>query len=298
MDGETRHVIPFEKPAPKAGAVLADVNDTGDWTQDLPPFEDQSQHGLETEECVSASLANVIDSQAKRQGRPQERSARFLAKVSGTGHGGNSYPAVWQALHDFGVCLRALWDWPATNPVTWDQYYADVPPAVLAAAKEFFAEWDVSEPQYLAEITVDAINAALKKSPVWFCNAYHSMMIYRPITDRIWVFDTEADATAGFGSFPLSYLPQIVAAANVQLTPKAMPTFDPAAFVAANDKKLIRYAGDGTLALSLQGKLQVVTEARAGFAAMAMLEYGIAGAPVTVTDPEQWKALAAVSVNF
>lgn len=298
------HVITGDKSFVHLGAQATPMrvmNPSGNWTAWLPPFEDQSQHGLETFACVSYSLNNVLDTQASFQGHWQVSSDRFLAKVSGTVEGqGNSYANVFSAIAEDGVPPRTEWDWPSDNPCPWSSYYADIPAQVIVDATKYLGEWDLNVPQYM-DLDVDTMRSNLQYSPIWFCTDSHSMMIYRMDDQYFYIYDSEAADTNGLTKLPFSWLPNIVAAANVQITPKTMPTFDPQAFIAANDLKIIFSHVDETVGFVEQGKFKIPSTTERKVQLLFDLQMrGVSGPAntVNVTDPSQWQSLMGVAVQF
>jgi len=83
--------------------------------------------------CVSFSAVHCIESQElKKYGFTHEYSERALAKLSNTTHTGNSVIKVANAIKEYGLILEK--DWPTTGNWTWDEFYAPIPPEVMAKA--------------------------------------------------------------------------------------------------------------------------------------------------------------------
>lgn len=130
-------VIIEQKPQDwAAGQIPYEVlNPSGDWTQYLPSAENQYTHKIDTMACVTFSCLNVIETQYKfRTGKEINFSDRFIAKLSGTTANGNSVQRVLDAINTYGLVLEE--EWPTDLEMTWDEYYAEIPPEVLAKANK------------------------------------------------------------------------------------------------------------------------------------------------------------------
>lgn len=118
---------------------------SGQWKPHLPTAEKQ-RNLLETMACVSFSACNCIETQEKHQtGKEVNYSDRWIAKMSGTTQNGNYLYKVGDTIRNYGMVLES--DYPSTTNMTWDQYYADIPPAKLeelkAKGKKWLEKWDV-----------------------------------------------------------------------------------------------------------------------------------------------------------
>lgn len=208
------------------GGDLPDVVLDGNHEPFLPVFERQERFGFPSQNCVQFSLLNVLETTAKRLGRTLNLSDRFLYWASGCTERGNTFGNGYHGLKGHGAPSEALWPWLVAMS---REVYGQEPPAdVKAEAMKLFDEWEIGTLRYVTP-TIENLKKALKKGAVWFCNDGHAMMIYR-IDDRIRVFDTYPGMSGdGKGSFPLEYIPQIVAAYLVPfnlkpLNPQPMPT--------------------------------------------------------------------------
>lgn len=207
-------------------------NTNGDWTPYLP--KDEKQGGsIDSLGCVSFSALNCIETQLKYlinknqvpsatidwlndngyyDGLEINFSDRFLAKMSGTqALHGNWPPAVWETIRTCGLLPEQ--DWPSDFS-TYENYYAEVPAALQAKAKEFLKyfsikyQWIVNGPQLNDNGVKGAIGLYLKQSPLQTCSpvcpswwsplvipcgkrsADHATMIYRIVKDvAIYIFD-------------------------------------------------------------------------------------------------------------
>lgn len=229
------------------GDVLPDILPSGDWEPYLPAFEAQSKLGLETMNCVQFSRLNACEIMANFYGKPINKSDRFLYWASGCTERGNTFSACDYGLRKFGCCDEDLWAW--NEALTRAQYGMAPPQDVQDKAAKLFDEWHLGMLVWVPN-TVEAMRAALKKGPLWFCNSGHAMVIYR-IDDAIRVFDTYGN---GKGQFPLAYAPQIVAAYNAPFTPKAQPNPQPP--MQFQENTLIQIVeGKGGFLLAAAGKL-------------------------------------------
>jgi len=108
-----------------------------DWQPFVPQDGDvQESQRTETAACVSFSAIHIIETILKQQtGVEVDFSERALAKLSGTTPQGNSYVNVVNAINKYGLILEEDWPIPTDN-YTWDEFYQDIPPTVLAKAKK------------------------------------------------------------------------------------------------------------------------------------------------------------------
>jgi len=128
-------VIIEEKPKDwVAGSIHYEVlNPSGDWTSYLPSAENQTTHYTDTMACVTFSCLNVIETQIKFfTGQEVNFSDRFIAKLSGTTHQGNSIQRVLDAINKYGLVKEE--EWPTGIDFNWDEYYAEIPQSVLDKA--------------------------------------------------------------------------------------------------------------------------------------------------------------------
>lgn len=106
-----------------------------------PPGELQHSHVADSFGCVSFSAVHCIESQEIDQtGQTPGYSERALAKLSGTTYTGptnrrgNNTQNVYNAILKFGLLLDQ--DWPTELGDNWtlDEFYAPIPPEILAKA--------------------------------------------------------------------------------------------------------------------------------------------------------------------
>lgn len=244
---ETNHVCVVHEGlvagSPQIGGGIASLPDlipasligNGGWKQHLPAFETQRKvfpneptnvvvmH--DSMNCVQCSRAMLSATLANLAGKPVDISERAWYWLTGCTANGNSYGACDAGVRRGGGCAETRWPWD--RAMTRAEYGQQPPGDVVAEMKTLLDTWEFGQLVHVPN-TVDDLKAALVKGPIWFCNDIHSMMLY-DVDDRLRVWDTEANATNGFGSFPLDYIPQIVAAYLAPFTlknptPTPMPT--------------------------------------------------------------------------
>ena len=108
----------------------------------LPPGEEQHSSIADSFGCVSFSAIHCIESQEIAQtGQTPGYSERALAKLSGTVYTGdpkkrgNDAETVYNTILKYGLILDS--DWPTdfdNDQWTLDEFYADIPPEILAKA--------------------------------------------------------------------------------------------------------------------------------------------------------------------
>jgi len=198
------------------GDDLPDILPSGDWTPYLPQFDTQQQYGWDTMNCVQCSRVNCSEIQARFYGIPIDISDRFLYWSTGCTVNGNNFSNSDYGFKKYGDCPEAMWDWDRS--LNRAQYGQEPPVDVKAEALKLLDNWDIGQLRWVP-INLDSMKASLKKTPLWFCNSGHAMVITK-ITDRIYVWDSEQNVNLGPGSFPLEYVSQIVACYNAPFTPK------------------------------------------------------------------------------
>lgn len=235
------------------GDDLPDLLISGDWSAHRPVFETQRKFGLDTMNCVQCSRAKLCEYYANFYGIPLNISERFWYWLTGCTANGNTYSACDYHIRQGGALADPRWPWD--KPMTREEYGQEPPADLRAEAEKFFEVWTFGQLRYVPN-TVEAMSAALKKGPLWFCNDVHSMVMEK-IDDRLRVFDTEANATNGIGSFSLDYAPQIVACYLAPFTPKHLAPTPPMAHLTLPENTLVTgYMSNGlALALHVGGKL-------------------------------------------
>lgn len=190
------------------------------WTDLMPEFERQAKLGLETMNCVQFSFLNVLEATARFFGKTLNLSDRFLYWASGCTASGNTFGACYFGFKGRGTPAEQLWAWMVE--MSREVYGMEPPEDIKREAMKIFEEWDLGMLRYVRS-DIAEMKEALKKGPIWACNAFHAFVITE-IDDKIRTFDTYPGNTGdGKGAFPLEYMPQIEAAYNVPFTPKELP---------------------------------------------------------------------------
>lgn len=134
-----------------------------EWIQYIPTDNDTQVSRIQDFlACGSYSAIHIAEMMTKKwTGQMGYYSERALAKLSGTTHAGNSLQNIVDAINKYGLILEK--DWPQINTdanVTWEQYYAEIPPQVLAKADR---GWTAT----LTKLSPPQVNSTLQVSPVW-----------------------------------------------------------------------------------------------------------------------------------
>lgn len=228
------------------GGELPNINPSGDWEPYLPVFEEQKKFGLETMNCVQFSRLNVCETQAGFYNKPLNLSDRFLYWATGCTERGNTFSSCDFWFKNRGSCDEDVWPW--TTPLTREQYGAIPPLDVQEQALTLLFDWDIGMLVWVGA-TLEAMRAALRKGPLWFCNSGHAMEIYR-IDDAIRVFDTYQDGGNGRGEYPLSYVSEIVACFLAPFTPKNLI---PAPMITLPPNSLVIVVDNGERLMNVDG---------------------------------------------
>lgn len=148
------------------------VNPGGHWSSFLPEDDLQSRY-VETEACASFGTLHAVETLMKQEfGVAPKLSGRFLAKISNTTQTGNDPHLVAEALRTKGCVNDA--DYPYTPDLnTWEKFYAELPPNLVALARIFIASYEFGH-EYIVNPTPEKMLAALEFSPlgvgVWAWN--------------------------------------------------------------------------------------------------------------------------------
>jgi len=94
-------------------------------------------------------------------------SERYIAKLSGTTHSGNSGWAVAEAIKKYGLVPNFKWPFPdkqRTPVFDWDDYYSEIPAELLALGQEFKARFSF----FYETIATDtaSLKSGLRHSPI------------------------------------------------------------------------------------------------------------------------------------
>lgn len=130
----------FFFPSAQAGGLK-------DWSNYIPPWTSQFSvpNRLDAMDCLSESLINIV-----YQLTGFDASPRALAYLSKTTPAGNSESAVLNAANTYGLIPYDAW--PTPDTFTWDEYYAPIPPEVMAQA---------------VSVHIEILSPNLDVSPLW-----------------------------------------------------------------------------------------------------------------------------------
>lgn len=158
-------------------------NESGDWTDFLPPGEWQRNNFVDTMACVTFSLLNCIETIEKfKTGKQVNYSDRWIALMSGTTKQGNYLSRVAQAVREYGLVKEE--SWPAPDNYNWDSYYALPSAEKMAELKAEGAEWKRTRDlnyAFLYEITPAEISLHLKQSPLQIVEPGHATTGYKQV---------------------------------------------------------------------------------------------------------------------
>ena len=245
-----------------------------DWSPYLPDFDNQFG-SVDWLRCVSEAYVHVVETYLNYKlangffsasqikfftdsgyivNGKFEISIRFVAKISGTDHTGNSQNAVAGAVRKNGLLPRS--DWADSPTMGWDEHYAEIPQNLLDKAKtilqyiNFQYAWIVQDQNPVADYRGinQTILQEVKQSPLQFtaplCPSYrakgtlwngicvtcnlidpvHAMMIYglqndNGALDRL-IRDSYAPYNLIFANnYPIPYILKIVPTILPELTP-------------------------------------------------------------------------------
>lgn len=157
-----------------AGISGSEINSKGDWSDFLPPFEDQNVAGVESSACyVEGNQAVVATLKEYIYGILDENnSARFNALLSkGTSTGGDPLKAGYSIKTD-GLIPQSMMDWHGVN--SWEYFHSwngvDKAQCLVKGQQEAI-QWDkkyyiLSEKNDPLEVKYNNLRQALKRSPV------------------------------------------------------------------------------------------------------------------------------------
>ena len=183
----------------RLGAVLPyEVrNESGDWEADLPLEERQSNDNGDSMSCVTFGEVSGIETQEfswlKAFGIPDapNYSDRWIAKMSGTTREGNYLWKVAETIRKYGLVREESYPAPPL-PWTWEQYHADINPALKAKleleGQEWLKKWDVK----YESIAFDKASLIyhLKMSPLVVVLPGHVVLNFKTTAQVIHYFDT------------------------------------------------------------------------------------------------------------
>lgn len=171
------------------------VNESGDWTQWLPPGEWQwfqvpiSPGFIDLMNCVTMSANNVLETlYFFITGVRRNFSDRFTAMMSGTTTSGNYLWKVGDSVRHDGLVDEEEWPVPPKEALTWSEYYKMPPIEVINKAKLFNGEWTVNCEEIPSD--KDSLIKHLKQAPVQVIIPGHAIMTFTNPTDVYKYFDS------------------------------------------------------------------------------------------------------------
>jgi hypothetical protein len=135
-----------------------------DWAPYIPTDQDvQHSNIADFLACGPFSAIHIKEMVDKKNtGKEHDDSERALAKLTPVTKKGSSLSDVVDAINNHGFI--SVNDWPelvdTNSNVTWDMFYADIPPEVLAKADK---SWKAT----LRKLNPNEVPQALDSAPVW-----------------------------------------------------------------------------------------------------------------------------------
>jgi len=149
---------------------------TGDWLPYAPTGENQFSNHADSMACVTFSALNVIETQYKfLTGKEINFSDRFIAKLSGTTPQGNYIQKVLDTIRQYGLVLDS--DYPAPANFTWDEYYQEIPPEVMAKAVKYDITYEFGSTNYGWDLKHAPLQMIIEK-----VNPYHAVEMINSVS--------------------------------------------------------------------------------------------------------------------
>lgn len=173
-----------------AGKLPYEVrNESGDWTNFLPPGEWQANNHTDTMACVTFSALNAIETQYKfLTGQWRNFSDRYTARMSGTTTEGNWLFRVGDSIRKDGLINEDLW--PAPANFTWETYYSTPPIEIVDKARSFLKDWVVR--YEWVDVTEESLLKHLKHAPIQVTIPGHAVLNFFNTQDVQKYFDSYA----------------------------------------------------------------------------------------------------------
>ena len=163
----------------------------------IPPWDGDVQYSKIADflACGSFSAIHIAEMKDRNwTGTFREYSERALAKLSGTNKQGNTLQHIVDAINNYGLIKTE--DWPeltdGTNDVSWDEFYAEIPPEVLTKADK---GWKC----HLVSLNPSEVENRLSTTPIW------TIIPTSGGTDHIVALITWGDGQYGLGTYYDSY---------------------------------------------------------------------------------------------
>lgn len=151
--------------APEVEALGIQINESGQWMEDIVEYEDQKNDIFDQYACVSHTGWNKIQCLCFRKFKVKlNKSKRFTAVMSGTIPGrGNSVTNVVESIRLDGAPDEV--DYPTTvMGMTQAEFYQKIPQSVIA--KENFLKYWSYKHAWVEGNSPEMLMAALKVSPI------------------------------------------------------------------------------------------------------------------------------------
>lgn len=167
-----------------SGIVYEEVLLDGNWRKYKPRNEDQNHAGNDKMCCVSSSFTNTVEEQINKMIKDDlldleklepwlengllNTSERHLAKGSGTTTSGNSQPRVVDYARKNGLVPEKLWKTPpASEYMSWAEYYKTIPADILKWGEKFLEYFDIMY-ERLPDSTPATLRKHMKQAPIWW----------------------------------------------------------------------------------------------------------------------------------
>lgn len=206
-----------------SGIVYKEEVPSGNWEKWLPTEESQKPNNVDTMACVTFSALNILETQFNRLleeglleaeavqwlldngyiiGGKFNFSDRFTAKMSGTTPNGNYLQLVADSIRNDGLIPEA--DWKAPANFSWNEYYSNIPPSLIAKGKEFAKRFDVQYEWVLlgndGQNRVEVLKKHLKQAPIQIASKYNAGAC-DPVQHAYAIYDIDTIAYNRFDSY-------------------------------------------------------------------------------------------------
>jgi hypothetical protein len=205
-------IIPKPKPSDYVAGALTgityqEVNPTGQWDNYLPLVEQQGGKYMDAMACVSFSATNALETQLKQKGIDTNFSDRFVAKMSGTTHAGNSLETVADAIRHYGLVDETLWPYDR-DTFDWDKYYESIPSEVTTKGADWLRTYEVQyewvsceKGSLMKHLKQAPLQITVKTCPPWNTNdvilncgtlqSNHAILLTGYVENEYWkIFDS------------------------------------------------------------------------------------------------------------
>lgn len=167
-------VIEGQRPTDYVAGVSSPIiyqarNPSGDWRPYKVTRENQFDNVADFMACVTFSGLSSIETQNLfLTGKELNFSDRFTAKMSGTTEEGNYLYKVGDSIRNDGLVLES--DYPMTPNMTWAEYYASIPQALINKAVKYDIKYE------FIHYTQADLLYHLKQSPIQVVTPGHARL--------------------------------------------------------------------------------------------------------------------------